>query len=264
MEKEEWTLGQAATAFLASLPPDERKAAQQEVNKFIRWYGMERTIRGLAAQEVASYAERMDASSANVQKRLEPVRAFLSYAKKEGLTPTNLSVHLRAKKSTPKRKQRRAGKVERLNLTRQGYEEMRAELATLQAERRSIVDDISRAAADKDFRENAPLDAARDRQAIVEGRIRQLEAILQSAVVTSEQAETAGASRGSTVVLQALPSGEQVRYTLVDPREASPTRGKLSVTSPTGKALLGKRTGEVIEVAAPAGTLTYRIETIEG
>lgn len=264
MDSDGLTLGQAATSFLASLPAQDRQAAQQEVNRFVRWYGTEHPMRGLGAQEVATYAERMDVSSANVSSRLQPVKAFLAYAKKEGFTAANLSVHLRVKKGSPKRKPVRRGPVGRYNLTAEGYQELQAELSALQGERQQIAEDIRLAAADKDFRENAPLDAAKDYQGMVEGRIRQLETVLKSAVVSSDQVDTTTVALRSTVVLRALPSGEELRYTLVDPSEASPTKGKLSVTSPTGKALLGRGKGEVVEVAAPAGTLTYRIESIEG
>jgi len=264
MDRDGLTIGQAATSFLASLPPQERQAAQQEVNKFVRWYGTERPMRRLSAQEVATYAERMDVSSANISIRLEPVKAFLAYAKKEGLTAANLSVHLRVKKGSPKRKPVRRGPVGRYNLTAEGYHELQAELSALQGERQQIADDIRLAAADKDFRENAPLDAAKDHQGMVEGRIRQLETVLKSAVVSSDQVDTKTVALRSTVVLRALPSGEELRYTLVDASEASPAKGKLSGTSPTGKALLGRRKGEVVEVAAPAGKLSYRIESIEG
>lgn len=264
MDRHGVTLGQAATSFLASLPPQERQAAQQEVNKFVRWYGTERPVRRLGAQEVATYAERMDISSANVSMRLEPVKAFLVYAKKEGFTPANLSVHLRVKKGSPRRRPKKGGPVERYNLTAEGYQELQTELSALQGERQRIAEDIGRAAADKDFRENAPLDAAKDHQGIVEGRIRQLETVLKSAVVASDEVDTKTVALRSTVVLRALPSGEKLRYTLVDASEASPAKGKLSATSPTGKALLGRAKGEVVEVRAPAGTLSYRIESIEG
>ena len=264
MEKHDLTLAQAATNFLASLSQQERDKAQQEVNKFVRWYGVQRTIGGLAAQEVASYAERMDGASANVASRLEPVKSFLSYAKKEGLTDTNLAVRLRLKKSTPKRKVPKQKRVQKHTFTVQGYEELKAELSALQGERVRIAEEIKRAAADKDFRENAPLDAAKDQQGIIEGRIRQLEETLRAAEVAVGEVDTTTVAVGCTVRLRQLPSGQETCFTLVSPGEASPAKGKLSVNSPTGKALLGRGTGEEVEVAAPAGTLRYRIETIEG
>jgi transcription elongation factor GreA len=261
---EKKTLAQAATHFLASLPPQEREKCQQELNKFVRWYGMERPLSELGAHEVAIYAKRMEGSSVNVMKRLEPVRAFLSYAKKEGLTKTNLAVHLRVKKGSLKQAPPGKGHIQAITLTPGGYQELKAELTALQSERPKIAEDIRRAAADKDFHENAPLDAAKDYQGMVEARIRELEAILRSAVATTKEVDTAKVTLGSTVTLHDFSCGEELRYTLVHPREASPAKGKLSIASPTGKALLGRGWGEVIDVAAPAGTLRYRIERIEG
>jgi len=261
---EEKTLVQAATHFLASLPPQEREECQQELNKFVRWYGRERPLSELAAPEVASYAERMEGSSANAVKRLAPVRAFLSYAKKEGLIKHNLAVHLRVKKGSLKQGPPGKGQIDTVTLTPEGYQELQAELSALQGERPRIAEDIRKAAADKDFHENAPLDAAKDNQGMVEARIRQLETILKSAVVTTKKVDNAKVTLGSTVTLQDLSSNEELRYTLVNPNEASPSKGKLSIASPTGKALLSRGQGEVIEVAAPAGTLRYRIARIKG
>jgi len=260
----EKTLAQVATHFLANLPPEQRERCQQEVNKFVRWYGMERPIAELTAHEVASYAERMEGFSANAIKRLEPVKAFLAYAKKEGFTKNNLAVHLRLKKSAPKQRPSGKGHVEAATLTPEGYQELRAELMALKRQRPKIAEGIRTAAADKDFRENAPLDAAKDYQGMVEARIRELEAILNSAVITTEPVHSANVTLGSTVNLHDLATGEELRYTLVNPSEANLAKGKLSVASPTGKALLGRKKGDVIEVTAPAGTLRYRIDSIEG
>ena len=256
-------LAEAATCFLASLPPQERERYQQEVNKFVRWYGRERHMDELSAHEVASYAERMEGSSANASKRLEPARAFLLYAKKEGLTRNNLAVHLRLKKGSLKQALLSKGNAQAVTLTPEGYRELKAELDALEDERPRIAEEIRRAAADKDFHENAPLDAIKDHQGMVEARIRELRAILTSAVVGTERVATARVTLGSTVVLHELSTGEKLGCTLVNPSEASLTRGKLSIASPTGKALLGKDLGEEIEVEAPAGTLRYRIDRIE-
>ena len=256
------TLAQAAVQFLASLPPKQREESQQEVNRFIRWYGMERRVLELGAHEVANYAARMEGSSSNALKRLEPVRAFLAYAKKEELTTTNLAVHLKLKKGSPKQATPHK-RPKRVALTEQGYQDLKAELEALEAERANIAEEIRRAAADKDFRENAPLDAAKDHQGKVEARIRELTEALKSGVVTADQIDTATADVGCTIVLCDLSSDEELCYTLVHASEVNPAKGKISVASPTGKALLGRSKGEVIEVAAPIGMLRYRIKGIE-
>jgi len=263
MTERKLSLAQAAIQFLAGLPPQARDESHQDVNRFIRWYGMERPLRELSAHEVANYAARMEGSSANVVKRLEPVKAFLAYAKKEGLTTTNLAVHLKPKKGSPKQTASIRRRPQRVALTAQGHQELRAELVALEAERANIAEEIRKAAADKDFRENAPLDAAKDHQGKVEARIRELTEILKSGIVAADEVNTAKADLGCIVILCDLSSNEELRYTLVHPSEVNPAKGKISVASPTGKALLDRCKGEVVEVAAPIGKIRYRIEGIE-
>lgn len=260
----EITIAEAATEFLASLTSKERQESQQELNKFVRWCGMDRPLLQLTALEVANYAEGMEGSSANATKRVKPVRAFLSYAKKQNLTRSNLAVHLRVKKTTFTKGIRGIPKPKVVGITASGYRKMEEELAALKEERIHIAEAIRKAAADKDFRENAPLDAAKEQQGMVEAKIRDLEAAIKTAVITGERVDSTKVVLGSTVVLKDLSHDEELRYKLVNSREANPLKGKISVASPTGQALLNRTRGEVIEVTAPAGTIKYSIERIEG
>ncbi len=257
------TLAQAATEFLASLEPNERQDHRQELNKFVRWCGTERPLQELSAQDVSKYSESLDSSSPNAARNAASVKAFLSYAKKNGLIVSNLSVHLRVKKSSTKQPTIAKEKRQTIAMTTEGYRELEAELTTLKKERPRIAEAIRKAAADKDFRENAPLEAAKEQQGMVEARIRELEATLKLAVITEKKGDGVKVSLGSTITIKDLSHNEELRYTLVNPREASPAKGKISVDSPTGKALIGKGQGDVIQVEAPAGTLCYRIERIE-
>jgi len=254
--------------FLASLSQEDRQDGQQELNKFVRWYGSQRRMGELSGHSLANYAESVVAASASADKRLEPLRAFLAYAKKMGLTQANMGVHLRVKKGSSTKEPSRPTRhhpVKPHYLTTEGYAQLSAELEALKAERPRIAEDLRRAMADKDFRENAPLDAARDHQGRVEARIRELEAILKTAVVIPEERRNGGEiAVGSTVLLRDLQSQQQLRYTLVGSREANLREGKISVESPTGRVLLGRTDGDVVEVVAPAGTLRYRIERVEG
>ena len=94
MSEHESSLAEMVTRFLATLPPELRQESQQELNRFVRWYGGDRSVAELGAQEIAEYTEGLG-SGAAAAKRLESVKNLLSYAKKEGLTKTNLAVHLR-------------------------------------------------------------------------------------------------------------------------------------------------------------------------
>ncbi len=259
------SLGEAANRFLVDLPPGERGASQQEIYKFIRWFGGERPFAGLAAAEVANYAERLSLSDTDYMGKLELLRAFLVYAKKKGWSKTNLAIHLKIRKGkTSVRSSSRHRTSEAVFLTRQGYAELEAELAALQSKRPEAIDEVRRAAATKDFRENAPLDAAREERGQLEGRIMELEETLKSAVVIDEnQKATLRVSIGDSVTLCDLDSGEELHYMLVSPREVDPTRGKISRASPIGQAVIGKDQGQIVEVAAPVGKLRYQIKQVE-
>ena len=258
------TLAAAATRFLDTLPPEEREKAHADVLLFVGWFGRETPLSALRIPEVGAYAERMFSTNPEPMKRLEPARALLIYAHKQKWTASNLSVHLRIKKTSVKSSgpaKHNSGSP--VCLTDQGYADLTAELSRLKAERPRIADELEKARADRDFRENAPLDAAREHQAQVEARIRELEATMKSATIMAETQRAASRiSMGDTVWLQDLSSGEEMCYTLVSSREANPLKGKISTASPTGKILVGKTQGETIDVAAPAGSVRYSIKKV--
>ena len=259
------SLSETASRFLAKLSPSEREASQQEVYKFVRWYGWERPFAGLTAPEVANYAERLSLSDTDYSKKLEQIRGFLAYAKKEGWSKTNLATHLKAKKGKgePQPSAKR-GLPETIPLTSEGYAELEAELATLKSKRPQLIEEMRRAAADKDFRENAPLAAAREKRGHLEGRIKELEETLKAAVIIDgKQESTLKTGIGDSLILSDLTSGEELRYIIVNPREVDPSQSKISSASPIGKALIGQGKGEIVEVAVPAGKLRYQIKQIE-
>ena len=262
------SLGEAAGRFLISLSPEAREVSQQEVYRFARWYGWERPFVGLVAPDIANYAEQLSLSDADYTKKLELIRAFLVYAKKEGWSKTNLAVHLKTRKGkTAPRPVPKRGVPQTIRLTRQGYAELEAEIAALKDKRPQIIEEIRRAAADKDFRENAPLEAAREQHGQLEGRIRELEETLKLAAIIDDKGEkprgTSKVGVGDSVILRNLATDEELRYMLVGPREVDPARGRISSASPIGKAIIGRGEGEVVEVAAPAGKIRYQIEQIE-
>ena len=259
------SLGEAASRFLVNLSPEERKASQQEIYKFVRWYGWERHLAGLTAPEVANYADRLSLSDIDYAKKLEQIRAFLTYAKKEGWSQSNLATHLKVRKAKTKSAPLTGqGVRQTMSLTQQGYAELQAELAELKSKRSQAIDEVRRAAADKDFRENAPLEAAREQHGQLEGRIRELEeAVKLASVIDEKKKVTLKVSIGDSILLQDLDFGEELHYTIVSPREVDPTKGMISSASPVGKAIVGRDQGEVIEVITPDGKLRYQIKLIE-
>ena len=257
------SLGKIATEYLISLTPEIRQKSQIEINKFVRWYGEDRVFYDLSAHEVETYAEQITASTIDPAEKLEPVKAFLIYAHKKKITRVNLSPHLKIKKASAKQTSSGRRNSKTVTLTAQGYTDLKEELNTLINERPKIAEEIRKAAADKDFKENAPLDAAKEYQGQVEARIKELEATLQMAVILDEKRNSdITITIGATVVITDLGFNEQIQYTLVDAREADPSKGKISIASPIGQALLGRRKGDEVNVNAPAGVMTYNIDDI--
>jgi len=258
------SLSEAATRFLANLSPENRGINQQEVYRFVRWYGWERPVAGLTAPEVARYAEQLSRSDTDYNKKLELTRAFLIHAKQAGWTGKNLATNLRVRKGkTAPVPGSHRGSVKAVPLTGEGYAKLEAELTALKVRRISAIASVRLAAADKDFRENAPLEAARQEHGRLEGRIREIEATLKSAVIIAEKkAPAPKIGIGDRIVLCDLASGEELRYTMVGPREVDPSQGKISSLSPIGKAILGRRQGETVEVTVPVGKLRYQIKQI--
>ena len=259
------TLGEAANRFVATLAAEERAASQPDIDRFVRWFGSQRPIGGLNAPEIENYAERLSQSDKEYSRKLEVVKAFLAGAKKFKWTKTNLGTNLKLRKTRTKAKSTTSRPApDEVILTQEGHTQLVEELATLKTRRLQVIEDIRKAAADKDFRENAPLHAAREEKGHIEGRIMELEATLKSARIMNAAQETSiHVTIGNTVVVCDLSTGEEAKYTLVSPREVDLVRGKISSVSPIGQALLGKREGQTCSVTAPVGTLRYKIKRVE-
>jgi len=262
------TLDNLAKEYVGYLPSRARDSAIQELSRFIRWCGRDRPVSEITPNEISSYAQWAAPSGGEALKRLDPVKKFLTHLKKRGHTTDNLSLHLKVSKEGKRHTVTIKGLQEPVPMTKEGFLQLQQELEDLKASRVNIAQELNRARADKDFRENAPLDAAREHQGQVEARIRELEGTLKSATITNGEFSNPyeGARRvhvGSRVILRDLAGRDYVTYTLVNPNEASIINGRLSATSPTGKAILEKEEGVEVSVAAPMGSISYRIEKIE-
>ncbi|MBI4187795.1 MAG: transcription elongation factor GreA, partial [Chloroflexi bacterium] len=223
MDNQNLTLNEAASQFLAGLPPEEREASQPEVSKFVRWFGVKRLLGEITAAEVENYAEKLSISDTDYLRKLGLVRAFLTSAKKKGWSKINLAVHLKGRKVKPKlwTSSKQTSSKKSVMVTREGHTELEAELTTLRSKRLEAIDEIRLAAADKDFRENVPLQAAREQRGQLEGRIMELEEALKSAVIIDEkQVTTLKINIGDNIILYDFASSEEVNYTLVSTREA--------------------------------------------
>jgi transcription elongation factor GreA len=149
-------------------------------------------------------------------------------------------------------------------MTKETLERLKADLQRMRSVERPAA---SRAIADArekgDLKENAEYDAAKESQGLLEAKIAALEGEIASARVLDESTiDTSKVSILTRVKLTNLDTKKEVTYKLVSEKEANLKAGKISVTSPIGKGLLGKQVGEVAEVQAPAGVIKYKVENI--
>ena len=152
--------------------------------------------------------------------------------------------------------------MSKIPITVKGAEKLRAELQELKAvQRPAIINAIAEARSHGDLSENAEYAAAKERQSFIEGRISELERKLGNAQIidpTTLHAE-GRCVFGATVDLEDVESGESVTYQIVGDDEADIKEGKISISSPIARALIGKSSGDVAEVQAPGGVREYEI-----
>jgi len=152
--------------------------------------------------------------------------------------------------------------MSKIPLTVKGAELMRAELQQLKTvERPKVIASIQEARTHGDLSENAEYDAAKERQSFIEGRIVELEGKLANAqIIDPAHVDADGRCVfGATVELEEIGSGEPVTYQIVGDDEADIKSGKISISSPIARALIGKYSGDVAEVKAPGGIKEYEI-----
>jgi transcription elongation factor GreA len=150
-------------------------------------------------------------------------------------------------------------------LTPEGYEKLKQEIEVLSNDRRREVADRIRVAREfGDITENAEYDDAKNEQAMLEHKIAQLEDRLVNArVIRSGDVDLSVVSVGAKVRLRDVDANKTVEYTIVGSAEADPAESKLSNESPVGRAIIGKKKGETVEVTAPRGSLKYKILDIK-
>jgi transcription elongation factor GreA len=149
-------------------------------------------------------------------------------------------------------------------VTKETFEKMQSELQQLKAvDRPAASKAIAEAREKGDLKENAEYDAAKEAQGILEAKIKYLEGVIATArIVDENNIDTSRVSILTKVTLTNLATQKPVTYKIVSEKEANLKEGKISVTSPIGKGLLGKVVGDIAEVSVPAGILKFRIDDI--
>ncbi len=257
------TLVDAVSLYLNSLKKKKEDYQQHQLMRFAQWAGGNRLLTDLKPSDIDQFGQDTMGMGGGEKaiERLHEVKLFLAFARKKGFIEVNLAQHLRVPRTSTKSKsasnRRKANKIV---LSPEAYIQLTKEMKAKQAQREPIAQEIRRAAADKDVRENAPLEAAREQLGLVESRIREIERTLETAVAIDPSTRVGKTVRiGSKVTLKDLQSGRQVKYTVVSALEANPRENKISDASPVGHALIEKASGDKIEVVTPRGVQHYQL-----
>jgi transcription elongation factor GreA len=154
--------------------------------------------------------------------------------------------------------------MERIPITKDGLERLKADLHRFESvDRPENIKAIEEARSHGDISENAEYHAAKERQAYIDARIKDLkDSIGRAEVIEVEPGPADRAFFGKTVLLYNVETDEENEYQLLGPYESDPEQGRISVTSPLGKALIGREVGEEIRVQAPGGVQNYEIVEI--
>ncbi len=157
--------------------------------------------------------------------------------------------------------------MQRVPITKEGYDRLKSELQRLQKEERpNIIKAIEEARGHGDLSENAEYEAAKDKQGLIEGRISDIIDKLGKCEIIHPSDDDNDGGRaifGRTVVMEDLETGEVATYRLVGPYEADVQAGTISVTSPLGKALIGKEEGSEVSVQTPKGVRNFEILEVQ-
>lgn len=148
-------------------------------------------------------------------------------------------------------------------LTQQGLDDIKKELDYLKLEKRpEVIEALKEARALGDLSENAEYDAARNEQAMVEAKIKELEKMIENAVVVTK-VDTSKVTIGTTVTLKYVEDGDTEDYSIVGSKEVDPFMNKISNESPIAQAIMNKKVGDVVTVESPSGTYDVEIMDIK-
>ena len=154
--------------------------------------------------------------------------------------------------------------MEKFPLTAAGYARLDAESKELKTVRRPrVIQDIAEARAHGDLSENAEYHAAREEQSHIEGRIKELEAVLSLAEIIDVSKLSGSIKFGATVALADEDTDEEITYQIVGQHEANIDKGLLNLQSPLARALIGKEEGDSVEVRTPGGTRSYEVLSVK-
>lgn len=270
--------GEASAHHLNAIEPEKAREERAEIECFVEWLGADEPMAALSCERIGEYLrERFPGAFAGgdgqaglddeTSAQIEPLRSFLAHASRLAFTEENLVPCLGLREGGGGARGG-AGAASEIGgayyVTIEGLEALERELEELKARRPGIAEELRAAMADKDFRENAPLDAARDAQAHLEARIRAVEDQLRHAVIIDPGMKRGRANVGSTVRVLNLAGEREQTFQIVSPNEVDPADGKISAESPVGRAVLNHGPGDEVTVSAPAGEQRLRVLEVDG
>ena len=283
------TLGQAVTEYFARESEREKRRSNRAkssanarrnsftfddqariaVSRFRDHFGKERRLSALVPKMITDYQEVIGEKAMDLEARLQPVKVFLRFCKDQDYTSENLGNHLRIRRSnnvSPNADRLQHEEAQTFQMTAEGLELLIAERSQLESEMPDAVAAVAAAREDKDIRENAPLEAAREYQERLKGRIDELAyQITHAEVRDSVEPEENGRARlGSRVSVVEIDGQDQAigqarEYTLVGTTEANAAARRISIESPLGRGLLGQSADRQIEIEAPSGRKRFRL-----
>lgn len=261
------TLGMAYREYLQTLKPGQRAAVETYIRKYVEFQGEGHPVAALSGSHVESYAvSQIRPSDPNAPDRVLALKAWFQFLKKREYTPANYGVNIRVPRASANgRSGSTAVTVQRqetpIEMTADGLAALKREYAELEEQRPRLIQAIEVARSDGDLRENAPYHAAREALAFHQQRMAKLEESIRRAVIV-DRIDTGFATIGSTVRVTNLEDNREATYTLVSAREANAAERKISVESPVGKELLGRRKGDEVAVSTPRGEIRFRIDEV--
>jgi len=258
----------ALKCYVRSLPLEERMKERSVIHDFIESIGENKKLINIRPPEVGDYSQQITSRMANAdtQSRLASIKKFLQFLHENELVSQDLNIpsHLRSKRIITTRKTKNKSRIieDGPKLTRSRFKSLMSQLDKLNKQKMELAGDIQNAREDGDVRENAPLEAAREAQAMVMAKITDIENLMRGAIIIDDSAQSASKGKvniGTKVNLKNLDNNEIHQFQLVDYHEADPLNGKISVDSPVGKIILGKSKNDKVTVKSPSGNIDYQI-----
>jgi transcription elongation factor GreA len=261
----EITLGEALSEYLSALKPAQRHDYEGYVRKYVEYADPSHRVCDLTGSRVESYAQaQIRQADPNAQLRVLALKNFFQFLRKKNYATANFGINVRVPKSGG-RAGAAAVRIEEapIEMTADGIEALKRDLQEIEAKVPDLVKAIEIARSDGDLRENAGYHAAREALAFTNASKKRIETSLKRAVVVDGSSRDEGLTAlGSVVTVTYMEKNRQETYQLVGSREANARERRISVESPVGKVLLGRRVGEEVEVVAPQGTMRYRVDSV--